>query len=73
MDDTQLEKLVGAGQALSERLALEARYVDASLVAGLVQAVRALRTRLEPPPYEAAPVLASQPAERPALAVVTEG
>lgn len=48
MDDTQLQQLVGAGQALSERLALESRYVDGSLVAGLVQAVRALRTRLEP-------------------------
>ncbi len=61
MDDTQLQGLLNSVNGLSERLATEGRYVDAAVAAGAVQALRALRTRLEPPE------------QRPALAVVTEG
>lgn len=55
--DQQLQTLIAGLQGLSERLALEARFVDAALVAGGVQAIRALRTRLEPPEPETKPVL----------------
>lgn len=62
MDDSQLKMLLGNATAASDRLAADCRYVDAAVVMGLVQAVRALRTRLEP-----------MPEEKPALAVVPEG
>lgn len=48
MDDSQLHKLLDGLQGLSERLALGSAFVDAALVAGGIQAIRALRTRLEP-------------------------
>lgn len=48
MDDSQLQTLINGLQGLSERLALEGRYIDGALASGAVQAVRALRTRLEP-------------------------
>lgn len=53
MDDTQLQELIGGMQKLSEGLALDLRFVDAALVAGGIQAIRALRTRLEPAPVPA--------------------
>lgn len=58
MEDQQLQALIAGLQGLSESLALDARFVDAALVAGGVQAIRALRTRLEPP---AKPALVSVP------------
>lgn len=63
MDDSQLQVLLGSLQALSDRLATGGHYLDAALVSGGLQAIRALRTKLEPP----------APAERAPLAVVTEG
>ena len=62
MDDTQLGALLGNLQALSDRLATECRYLDAAVVAGGLQAIRALRTRLEPS-AATKPGLASVPAE----------
>lgn len=58
MEDGQLQVLINGLQSLSERLALEARFVDAAMAAGGVQAIRALRTCLEPP---AQPKLVSVP------------
>lgn len=73
MTDGQLQSLVDSLERLSERLALEERYVDGALVAGGIQAIRALRTKLgravaggiidEPPPAEAWPGLAVVPPE----------
>jgi hypothetical protein len=63
MDDSQLQTLVNHGQAVADRLSADSRYIDATMVMGLIQAVRALRTRLEPPPL----------VEKPVLAVVPEG
>lgn len=60
MDDSQLQMLLNNAAVVSDRLAADSRYVDAAVVMGLVQAVRALRTRLEPMP-EAKPVLAVVP------------
>lgn len=57
-----MQTLVNGLQGLSERLAVDGRYIDGALVAGGVQAIRALRTRLDPPEQQ-----------RPALAVVPEG
>lgn len=58
MMDKQLQSLVDSLDRLSECLALEDRYVDGAVVAGAIQAIRALRTKLE------------QPETKPALAVV---
>jgi hypothetical protein len=60
MDDAQLQALLAGLQCISDQLAMEGRYVDAALVSGGQQAIRALRTKLEPP------------AAKPALAVVPE-
>lgn len=60
MDDDQLLALIGNVRELSDRLAREGRFVDAAVVAGAYQAIRALRTRLEPPE---APALKSVPNE----------
>lgn len=49
MDDSQLQALINNGQAVADRLAADSRYVDAAVVMGLMQAVRALRTKLDPP------------------------
>ena len=48
MDD-QFMRLLGSLQGLSDRLALEGRFTDAAVSMGAIQALRALRTRLEPP------------------------
>lgn len=60
-DDGQLQTLINGLQSLSERLAVDGRYVDGALVAGGIQAIRALRTRLEPPPEQQKPTLVSVP------------
>jgi hypothetical protein len=57
-DDGQLQLLLGALQGLSDKLALAGSYADAAAVAGAMQAIRALRTRVEPEP---APPLAAVP------------
>lgn len=61
MDDQQLLALLGNLQALSERLAAESRYLDSAIVAGGFQAIRGLRTKLEP--AEAHNALKSVPPE----------
>lgn len=55
MDDSQLQALLNNGQAVANRLAADCRYVDAAIMVGLMHAVRALRTRIEP--EEAKPAL----------------
>ena len=62
LDDTDLQNLINLLMGVSDRLAAAQRYTDAALVAGGVQAIRALRTRLDPP-EEAKPGLAVVPAE----------
>jgi hypothetical protein len=49
MDDTQLKEMLAAGQELTNALSLGERYMEAAVVAGLVQTCRALRTKLAPP------------------------
>lgn len=63
MDDSQLQSLITNAHGTADRLAIEGRYVDAAMIMGLIQAVRALRTKLEPP----------APVEKPALVSVPEG
>jgi hypothetical protein len=48
MDDTQLQELLSSGNALSDRMCMDGRYMESAVVSGLVQACRALRTKLTP-------------------------
>jgi hypothetical protein len=63
MNDEQLQQLLGGLQGIADRLALEGRFVDAALVAGSIQALRALRTALEPPKEPPKPPLELVPQE----------
>lgn len=49
MDDGQLMALLKGLNALSDKLATEGRFVDASIAAGGYQAIRGLRARLDSP------------------------
>lgn len=60
-DDSQLQTLLTAMQDVSNRLAMEGRALDAALVSGGIQTIRALRTQLEPPEAAAKPALAMVP------------
>lgn len=48
--DVQLQQLLASLQGLSDRLAMDGHFVDSSMAAGAIQAIRALRTKLEPAP-----------------------
>ncbi len=61
--DNQLQKLLGGLQDLGDRLAMEGRFTDAAAAVGAIQAIRALRTKLEPPEAAAGKLMDGEPGE----------
>lgn len=52
--DSQLQSLIGNMQGVADRLAMGGDYLAAGVVAGGIQAIRALRTHKEPAKKKAA-------------------
>lgn len=56
MDEAQqIQAIVNAMQGVADRLSMEGRFLDAAQVVAGQQALRAMWTRLHPPPVEAVP------------------